>query len=1226
MKKNGQLGEKETEKLLMKLQESVLSDTQKKKEPAPDRDELDFQNKIAAMLAKFTGSDGKKSKKSKSKKTAAPEPAIEETVVEETVIEETVAEEPIAEDALTPIEPPAEIGEPTSPIGETAEEAVAETVTEPAPQEAPAKKKRTAKKAVKPEPPIEETVIEEATVEEAVAEEPTPAEESESVDLPSPEETVTEAPIEEISIEEILIEEATVEEIAQIEAVAEEVTVAEEIPVRETISEESEPSEAEDTTKEPIVEESYVEESSVEEAPIQELIAPKEAKAESKPLRPAPARPRPASAPRAEVAPAKAEHAPSRIIPAPAVKPTENREGLVRVHVNPEQNRRDPSQAIRIPRVGPRSSTSQPNLQQKVAMQKEKHTELPKSRGSDAIVITPRESAKQNEPIVIKPRQVAPTPKPTKIESEQPIRPAVEPAPKAVTPAATTAEQPKASAPKPQKRFGGTTLPRTHAVAKKPTAAEEQAQPETDGRKAPAEPAFEVVAKTIKQKPVKKPAPMPARPIPIEDEHLSEALEEMIPSTKEIGITEEQLPSAPTVRESAKVAPAKPASVETDREKPRRHSSRRRRSIREAEESIEALDVIERKLGMTVQDIHLIFELGYENELGRLVGYETLKKLKFEHVRRARTPDESHFSMAYGYRDQEYTGKQKKDEILGHYTKDRWALIWRIVATALLSILLIPLDLHSLFGELLAPYSALSPYLFPALSSLALTLAALLHLRPILAGMKSLLRFAPTPYSVGALFLPLSLLYSLVSLLFVGRCEMLPIALSASLTALLFDVCDLLRIGDEMASFGIVSSGGAKTVLETETPRKRKLRHGDKIVKIINDDIAERFYRIRRSEQISGFFRRSNDFSSASRPFTALLAAVTSLAFLVGVGAAVLCASLAAAFSYGMLTLALALPTTATVLYFYPRIRANRQLIRRNCALVGEESVGEYGNQKTVIFEDTDFYSVRKFTQSAVGADEELQRDVRLAGLLFSKIRGTLGALSRQAQKENDPPVTVLRMTDNGTEAIVENQYHLLAGNAAFMEKNGIHTPKSKADRPEQERVSVMYVAVDGALKLAYEIEYAVSRKFERIANLLAQLDTATAIRTYDPNLNDEFLQSGRAPDAPYVRVLKPGRFEPDETLTVSDCGAVALGAASNICRPIVAATVIRRIRRVGYRLQAAATALGTVGAALLLILGAPLSPAVMAILPPVWHASWALASAIYTRVSLHSGVAENLK
>ncbi len=1211
MKKNRQLGQQETEKLLEKLQESVLAEEEKKKESAPDRDELDFQNKIAAMLAKFVGAEPKKSKQKRKKKESEPEP---------TGLEKSDPPEALPEAEVLP-----EVAEEPT----VAEESFVEEIPEeqPSAPKSPAKKKKSSKKENKVEELPSEEVITEAPMDPTLGQ--TPAEEPLLEE--APEEVFAGEPVaEEVSAAKDLVEDAPITE-----AAAKEPPIAdaptEDVPMQDTVAEEiAEGAPVEDAATEEAPMEAPVEATVTEEARAeQETVTQDTVRSENKPIRPAPA-----TVKQADVPSAKTPHTPSRVIPAPAVKPSENRIPSVRVRAaGSEPVRRDPSQAIRIPREQPTVIPSQPNAQQKVTMQKHKNTELPKSRepkkGSDAIVIAPRDAAKQSEPIVIKPRQISSAPKPQKIETEQPARPRTEESGPTVSTERPKAEKTVSHAPHTPKRFGGTTLPRTHAVAKKPTADTVSDKSATDAQNLPAtEPAFEVVAKTIKPKVARKHVPMPSRAIPVADENLSEALEEMIPSAKEVGMSEESAPAESVKSEPVKPTPAKTASPVSVGEKRSRHSvsRRRQRSIREAEEKMEALELIERKLGMTVEDIHLIFELGYENELGRIVGYETLKKLKFEHVRRARTPNESHFSMAYGYRDQEYTGKQKKDEILGNYVKDRTALIWRVIATVLLSLLLVVLDLHPLFGELLAPYASISPYLFPALSTLSLILLALLHTRQITAGLRSLFRFTPTPYSSAAIFLPVSLLYTLASLIFVDKTPMIPVALSAALSALLTDICDLLRVGDEMRTFRILAVGGAKTVLETEEPRKRKLRQGDKIVKIINDDIAEHFYRIRRSEQISGFFRRSNDFSSANRPFTVSLAAVASLAFLVAIGAAVLTKSFSLALSWGMLALSLSLPMTATLVFFYPRVRANRQLGRRNCALVGEESVEEYGNPKTVIFEDTDFYSVRKFTQSALGSGEDFHRDVRLASLLFAKIRGTLGALSKEAQKENDPPVAVLRMTDNGTEAVVENQYHLLAGNAAFMEKNGIRVPKNRSERPEQERVCVMYVAVDGSLKLVYDIEYAVSKKFERIASLLAQLDTTAAIRTYDPNLNDEFLQSGRSTDAAYVRVLKPGRFEPDEVLAVSDCGAVALGATSNICRPLVAATVIRRIRSVGYRLQAAATALGAIGATLLLVLGTPLSPAALALLPPVWHLVWTVASAIYTRVSLRSGVAENLK
>lgn len=102
MKKKNRDSQKAAE-LLQKLQEAVLSSSQKKDAPSeePDRDELEFQKKIASMLSRVTGDRPSNEKK---KKTAKPVPKQTELPPPQTVegIAETVEEvpEPTAQEAV----------------------------------------------------------------------------------------------------------------------------------------------------------------------------------------------------------------------------------------------------------------------------------------------------------------------------------------------------------------------------------------------------------------------------------------------------------------------------------------------------------------------------------------------------------------------------------------------------------------------------------------------------------------------------------------------------------------------------------------------------------------------------------------------------------------------------------------------------------------------------------------------------------------------------------------------------------------------------------------------------------------------------------------------------------------------------------------------------------------------------------------------------------------------
>lgn len=88
---------------------------------------------------------------------------------------------------------------------------------------------------------------------------------------------------------------------------------------------------------------------------------------------------------------------------------------------------------------------------------------------------------------------------------------------------------------------------------------------------------------------------------------------------------------------------------------PSANKGRRRPKKAPIDDGLDATSVIAKRTGLDESDIALIFELGYENELGRLVGYETLKKLKYEHLRHSRLNSGDYYGQAFGYRGKEYT-------------------------------------------------------------------------------------------------------------------------------------------------------------------------------------------------------------------------------------------------------------------------------------------------------------------------------------------------------------------------------------------------------------------------------------------------------------------------------------------------------------------------------------------------------------------------------------------
>ena len=630
----------------------------------------------------------------------------------------------------------------------------------------------------------------------------------------------------------------------------------------------------------------------------------------------------------------------------------------------------------------------------------------------------------------------------------------------------------------------------------------------------------------------------------------------------------------------------------------------------QAEKKMTAMEIIRRRSGFSEDDISMIFELGYESEFGRLVGYDNLKKLKYDHLHRMSREGNKRYRTAFGYCGEDSISPKNAARSMAKYMYDRRYLILRTLLTALAVLVVFLLDFPMMIGGTYAEFDMQNPLLFPILSTMIMIGAAALSFKQFNAGIRSYFKLRPTPYSTLSVILPFVLLYDITAL--ITQVSLIHLNCIAVGSLLLLSVCDIFRLTSEMRVFRLLTAEAPKTVLEPTEPRKKKLRQGKKLIKIINDDVDESFYHVHASSATVGFFRRFNEMEAAHTPFSILL----TLPFALGFVAAFIVAltnGLGDALNTFATIAVLGLPGAACFGFFFPLCHANNILTRENCALIGEEAVEEYSESKTVIFNDYRLCRALSCSEVAVREkSDDLRRDLKLANILFRKIGGSLEEIGQAtASKTSDPSVSFVRIADTGIEAVIDNQHHVIAGDATFLKKSGIRIPRETADRTLRRaaNVGLLYFAVDGILKLTYDIEYALDPRFEIIAERLADPDTSVAIQSYDPNLNEVFLQQLRPEDAVPVRVIKPGKYETDALLEISDTGAVSLAGESRIVNPLYAARNINKVKRISFYLQGIAAAISCVATLVLMLLSRQdyLTPAVFAL----YYLGWTVLCAI---------------
>ena len=641
------------------------------------------------------------------------------------------------------------------------------------------------------------------------------------------------------------------------------------------------------------------------------------------------------------------------------------------------------------------------------------------------------------------------------------------------------------------------------------------------------------------------------------------------------------------------------------------------RRLAKAEKKMSAMEIIRRRSGFSDDDIEMIFELGYENELGRLVGYDSLKKLKYDHLHRMSRESNKRYRTAFGYRGHDSITPENKAGTMAQYTYDRRFLIWRTLLSTLALLLVVLLDYPVLIGGAFAEVAVSTPLLYPILSTILTVAATALSYKQFNAGIRSYFKLRPTPYSTLSVTVPFVLLYNSVAM--ISQVPLLRLNCVAAGCVLLLCICDVFRLTSEVRVFRLLSVDVPKTVLDPTEPRKKKLKQGKKLIKIINDDLGEGFYHVHDANITMGFFRRFNEMAAAHMPFRILLTLPIVLGFLAGFVVALVQGLENALNTFAAITV-LGLPGAACLGFFFPLCQANNILTRYNCALIGEEAVMEYNESKTIIFNDYRLCHAQSCSELAVREkSDDLRRDLKLAGILFRKIGGSLEQIGKAtATKTADPTVALVRIADTGVEAVIDNQYHVIAGDASFLKKSGIRIPKETADRALRRaaNVGLLYFAVDGILKLTYDIEYALDPRFEIIADRLADATTSVAIQSYNPTLTEEFLGRIRPSDAVPVRVIKPGKYESDALLEISDTGAIALGGEAHIVNPLYAAKKIRKAKQISFYLQAVAAVIACLGTLIAMLTSnqAILTPALFGL----YYLAWTVVSAILSGVLIN--------
>jgi len=564
-----------------------------------------------------------------------------------------------------------------------------------------------------------------------------------------------------------------------------------------------------------------------------------------------------------------------------------------------------------------------------------------------------------------------------------------------------------------------------------------------------------------------------------------------------------------------------------------------------------------------LEDTDLYIRLGYEDSLRRVDEQMRMEKLR---------SDASDVSKPCSSNEQatvraksEYSGRRDTDRIERKYVHTHCKNLLRTILATLGALL-------ALAYEILTPIMPLpdttllsnSIYYVPV-GLLWMILICLPFLSRIGRGLKGLLDFEPTRYTVPALALLTTAAHGILLIAF-GRYQGMPLFFGASLLILAVAALSEYFVSEgEHYAFSVASSGKTAYVLTDEnTPAASALQQAHPRVgkehSALRRSRKKQVFTVVRTGRLSDYFARTQRYN----PYMGLLNYFIPLALL----AAIACAGTEIVLGGDLLTdglrvfvfvYLLGLPSAYLLAMNLPLFNVNRHLRKKGAAVIGTAAPLTYAGKQDahLIFSDGDALKALYRKDITLRGDEDSEEYRRMADVVFRFLNTPLATdpLLREASLDNyrieiaEAIEQYMRLYLVDTER--GDATEIMMGSHSALTRRGIRLPKINMEQKYKKSKGshVLYLAFNRNFRLAYAVEYRVGRTFARTVASLNHMGYRVSISSFDPLVNPDIEGISRLRKKSPLNILRPSVYEPIHKSRSS--GLIATGRSLDILYPL---------------------------------------------------------------------------
>lgn len=518
-------------------------------------------------------------------------------------------------------------------------------------------------------------------------------------------------------------------------------------------------------------------------------------------------------------------------------------------------------------------------------------------------------------------------------------------------------------------------------------------------------------------------------------------------------------------------------------------------------------------------DIALMVALGGESELNQTVGFEKIRQAV--HDVKEQEEENIEGKKIYGYCGEEYTSIVQNIKIKKKYKNDKIKLLCQVIGTGLLAIAIM---IYEIYGWIGADFNAVFdikdalPHILFGVQLLVFSFA--ISFNKFIKLFKEPLSFSSLSYFGALLTFLLSLLHDALIIFFKGYASPgMTFHLASAVLLFISVMYDLFDFLQQSYMFNIISLSDKKLVLEPYG----KIKTDDDSEMIESDS-----YCITRVPTVKKYFARTSAPSSISMSKLIPLVLSFSIAICVMLLLLLMRQSYSTVLFGFVITLSILLVCTSIFESEFAFFTVHLVLKKYKTGIIGKSSIAEYGNCKTVYFDDFNVFNKKSVRTKGLKLydNNEIYRILYHTQAVFSKVGGPLKGVFEFATSEmtHSNKVEIKEISKEGISAIVDGRTAVLIGTGAFMRSRYIHPSYTSADLKLEEsgEESIMFIALNGVLGAKLYVTYQFSSEFERLARKLTARGVNIGIRSADPNINNKWAKKYGETKKCSISIVRP--------------------------------------------------------------------------------------------------------